>query len=193
MTPRLLVITGTSGVGKTTMSLKLESSFGFRKTAATDTVREVLRTQFSISEIPALHRSSFQKAGGNAIEDWQGTVDVVSEGVQAVIDRALRKGRDLLIEGVHFIPNRHVIDAWRDSGGSATGVVLFVDNKDRHREMIAKREKHNGKKVRHYLENFERIRKIQKKMIESGLESDWILMDPTKEIDPAGIISVGMD
>ncbi len=189
MIPRLLIITGTSGVGKSTMSAKLAASSGFSKTAATDTVREVLRTQFSISEHPALHRSSFEDAGGTAVEDWMETVDVVSEGVQAVIDRARKKGLDILLEGVHFFPNREVIESWKRSGGSAIGVVLYVQDEVRHRNMISNREKHNGKKVGHYLENIERIRGIQEEMIESGLQSDWLIIDPTKEVDSVGIIS----
>ena len=48
--PRLLIIVGTSGVGKSTMSAKLASELGFSKVASTDTVREVLRTQLTSSE-----------------------------------------------------------------------------------------------------------------------------------------------
>ena len=57
--PRLLIITGTSGVGKSTLTSKVASSLGFCKVAATDTVREVLRTQFDADQEPALHRSSY--------------------------------------------------------------------------------------------------------------------------------------
>ena len=103
--PRLLIIVGTSGVGKSTMSAKLASELGFSKVASTDTVREVLRTQLTSSEKPQLHRSSFESAGGSAVEDWEETVEVVSEGVQAVIERALEKRGDLLLEGVHYSPN----------------------------------------------------------------------------------------
>ena len=77
--PRLLIIVGTSGVGKSTMSAKLASELGFSKVASTDTVREVLRTQLTSSEKPQLHRSSFESAGGSAVEDWEETVEVVSE------------------------------------------------------------------------------------------------------------------
>ena len=100
MSARLLIITGTSGVGKSTLASKLASSMDFGKVAATDTIREVLRTQFGPSDIPALHRSSFEPAGGSAADDWRETVGVVSEGVQAVIRRAEERGSDLLLEGV---------------------------------------------------------------------------------------------
>mgnify|MGYP001197574430 FL=1 len=187
--PRLLIIVGTSGVGKSTMSAKLASALDFSKVASTDTVREVLRTQFTPSEKPSLHRSSFESAGGSAVEDWGATVDAVSDGVQAVIERALEKRGDLLLEGVHYSPNKDVIDKWREAGGIATGVVLYVTSENMHRGMIANREKHNGKQVDHYLGNLDRIREIQENLVVSGSHSGWLLIDPTKESEAAGIIS----
>jgi 2-phosphoglycerate kinase len=189
MVPRLLIIVGTSGVGKSTMSAKMASYLDFSKVASTDTVREVLRTQLTSSESPSLHRSSFESAGGSAVEDWNETVGAVSEGVQAVICRALEKGGDLLLEGVHYFPNREIIDEWREAGGIATGVVLYVTSENRHRGMIANREKHNGKQVDHYLGNLDRIREIQEDLVVSGTQSEWLLIDPTKESDAFGIIS----
>ncbi len=187
--PRLLIIVGTSGVGKSTMSARLASELGFSKVASTDTVREALRTQITSSERPALHRSSFESAGGSAVEDWGETVEAVSEGVRAVIQRALDKRSDLLLEGVHYLPNKEVIEEWRNAGGIATGVVLYVTSENMHRGMIANREKHNGKQVDHYLGNLDRIREIQEDLVVSGSESEWVLVDPAKESSAAGIIS----
>ncbi len=189
MAPRLLIISGTSGVGKSTTSTSLASSLGFTKIASTDTIREVLRTQISSTASPALHRSSFESAGGSASEDWKETVQALSGGVEAVIDRASSKGADLLLEGVHYIPNKEVIDLWREAGGVAIGVVLYVSSEERHRGMIANREKHNGKKVDHYLGNLDRIRKIQEELVLSGSEFGWLVIDPTKESDLIGLIS----
>ena len=187
--PRLLIIVGTSGVGKSTMSAKLASTLNFSKVASTDTVREVLRTQLTSSEKPSLHRSSFESAGGSVVEDWGETVEAVSEGVQAVIQRALEKGGDLLLEGVHYFPNKEIIDEWRDAGGIATGVVLYVTSENMHSGMIANREKHNGNQVDHYLGNLDRIREIQENLVVSGSRSEWLLVDPSNESDAAGIIS----
>lgn len=187
--PRLLIIVGTSGVGKSTMSARLASELGFSKVASTDTVREVLRTQLTSSDRPALHRSSFESAGGTPIEDWTETVEAVSEGVRAIIHRALEKRGDLLLEGVHYFPNKEVIDEWRDAGGIAAGVVLYVTSENMHRGMIANREKHNGKQVDHYLGNLGRIREIQEELVVSGSQSEWLLVDPTKESGAADIIT----
>ena len=189
MVPRLLIICGTSGVGKSTMSTSLASSLGLAKIASTDTIREVLRTQISSTARPALHRSSFEPAGGSAAEDWKETVQALSGGVLAVIERAISRGTDLLLEGVHYLPNKEVIDLWREAGGVAIGVVLYVSSEERHRGMIANREKHNGKKVDHYLGNLERIREIQEELVLSGSEFGWLVIDPTKESDSTRLIS----
>ena len=71
------------------MSTSLASSLGFAKIASTDTIREVLRTQISPTARPALHRSSFEPAGGSATEDWKETVHALSGGVLAVIELSL--------------------------------------------------------------------------------------------------------
>ena len=171
------------------MSASLASSLGFGKIASTDTIREVLRPQVSSTTSPALHRSSFESAGGSALEDWKETVQTLSSGVLAVIDRAMSKGSDLLLEGVHYFPNKEVIDLWREAGGVATGVVLYVSSEERHRGMIANREKHNGKKMDHYLENLDRIREIQEDLVISGSDIGWLVIDPTTESDSIRLIS----
>ncbi len=185
---RLVVITGTSGVGKSTLARKINSEIGFHKVASTDTIREVLRTREDLAGEGALHRSSFENAGSSAVENWKETVEILSEGISSVIFRAKEKIIDLIIEGVHFFPTKKIISDWKGSGGIALGIVLYVENLDSHIEMISNREKHNGKKVEHYLKNIDRIRDIQSEMISSGNESGWKLIDITQEDNAIGII-----
>jgi len=185
---RLVVITGTSGVGKSTLARTINSKMNFDKLTSTDTIREVLRTREDLGGVGALHRSSFENAGGTAIENWQQTVEILAEGISSVISRAKKKISDLIIEGVHFIPSERVISNWEGRGRLAIGVVLYVEKLDKHVEMISNREKHNGKKMDHYLKNIDRIREIQDEMVMRAKKSGWILIDITKEEDPINII-----
>ena len=178
--PRLLVVSGSSGVGKSTISARAASSLGFSKVASTDTIRETLRTQFDAEQEPALHRSSFEPAGGGAVEDWHDTVEVLSDAVQAVIDRAVSKRSDLLLEGVHIIPSSPVLDGWRESGGVATGVLLHVADEAPPRRFISTRERHNERGLGHYLGNLNRIRAIQDEMISNASESGWLVLDASR-------------
>ena len=185
--PRLLVITGSSGVGKSTISARVSSSLGFSKSASTDTIREALRTQFSSEQAPALHRSSFEPAGSGVIEDWHETVVVLSEAIRAVVSRAVSKRSDLLLEGVHIIPGSGILEGWRESGGVASGVLLHVGNEDTHRQFIRMREKHNGRGLDHYLDNLDRIRAIQEELLRKADESRWLVFDASID-DPVGQI-----
>ena len=169
--PRLLIIVGTSGVGKSTMSARLASELGFSKVASTDTVREVLRTQLTSSDRPALHRSSFESAGGTPIEDWTETVEAVSEGVRAIIHRALEKRGDLLLEGAFregplLVLLVHVLFRVRDGRPEArhghADVQVEIEDADRHpfaKELLAGRGRAEGSQsvleVQHDVENLE--------------------------------------
>ncbi len=188
MVGRLLIITGASGVGKSTLTARIASILEFDKVVSTDTIRETLRTQISIDESPALHRSSFQPGGNSTIDDWKNTISPLREAIDAVIYREIKRGGDLLLEGVHFTPSFDIIDSWRASGGKSCGVVLAVDNVEEHMQMIVGRKKHNGRSVKHYLDHFMRIREIQNEMSRLANNSGWLVIDITQEDDPIGII-----
>ncbi len=185
--PRLLVITGSSGVGKSTISARAAAALGFSKSASTDTIREALRTQFDSKQAPALNRSSFEPAGNGVIEDWHATVAVLSEAVRAVVSRAASKRSDLLLEGVHIIPGSGIVDGWRELGGLACGVLLHVGDEDIHRQFIRMRERHNDRGLDHYLDNLDRIRAIQEEMMSKADESGWLVLDASIG-DPIGQI-----
>ena len=185
---RLLLIAGTSGVGKSTLSVRVASSLGFSKIVSTDNIRETLRTQYNRDQSPALHRSSFESAGSDAIVDWAQTVAVLTEAVAAVVGRAEIKSSDLVLEGVHIIPANGLLEAWRRSGGEACGILLRVDNEKTHQDFIKSREKHNGKGVAHYLKNLDRIRKIQDHMTIIAEHSDWLSIDASIDENPIALI-----
>jgi len=191
--PRLLVITGSSGVGKSTLSARAAASLGFSKSASTDTIREALRTQFDADELPALHRSSFESAGSGVVEDWHETVKVLSEGVAAVVRRASMKGSDLLLEGVHVIPDTQILNDWRGAGGIACGVVLYIEEGGRHQRFIVRRERHNNRGLAHYLDNLDRIREIQREMVSNGREAGWLVMDASAQDDPVGMVEASFE
>ena len=190
MVGRLLVITGASGVGKSTLTARIAASLEFDKVVSTDTIRETLRTQITLEEMPALHRSSFQPGQSNTIEDWKDTVTPLNSAIQAIVSREIKRGGDLLMEGVHFVPNFAIIDEWRAAGGDACGVVLAVEDAEEHVRMIAGRPKHNGRPVRHYLDHIDRIREIQEEMVRSAKNSGWLVIDVTKSEDTIGEISL---
>lgn len=69
--PRLLVIAGATGVGKSTASVGLASRAGFTRLMSTDAIREIMRVSDPEHLDPALHRSSFSKETADILY-WTG-------------------------------------------------------------------------------------------------------------------------
>ena len=132
--PRLLVIAGATGTGKSTASVQLAAKNGFARLLSTDAVREIMRSCDEERSEPSLHRSSFSRGdSGEPVIDWLDSCQAVEGGIVATIDRARREGIDLLIEGVHINPSERLLRSWREAGGIAIGLVMMVGEEDRHR------------------------------------------------------------
>lgn len=176
--PRLLIIAGATGTGKSTAAIKVAAKSNFTRLISTDVIREILRATSENETDSALYRSSFSVGDSNdAIVDWQDTCQVLEKGIDATINRAMREGVDLVIEGVHIVPSDRLIRNWINSGGIALGVILSVSDETQHRDMIESRESQSFRTAARYLANFERIRKIQDGLIERSKISSWPVID----------------
>ena len=88
--PRLLILAGATGVGKSTAAREIAAASGFSRILSTDAIREIMRTCIDVDEDPALHRSSFSRGeNGEPVIDWQRTCESVEPGITATIERAL--------------------------------------------------------------------------------------------------------
>ena len=176
--PRLLIIAGATATGKSTVAMKLGAKSSFARLISTDAIREVLRSADESKIDVALHRSSFSVGESNdAIIDWIDTCRAVEKGIEATINRAMREGIDLLLEGVHIIPSDRLIRGWIEAGGIAVGVIMVVSDEEQHKSMIKSRDAHSFRRHDRYLANFDRIRRIQDGLIERSKISSWPIID----------------
>jgi|TARA_B100001741_G_scaffold306997_1_gene301247 2-phosphoglycerate kinase len=179
--PRLLIIAGATGVGKSTAAVGLAQRAGFTRVMSTDAIREIMRVSDHEHQHEALHRSSFSRgSSGEPVLDWNETCLAVEAGVTATLERARREGIDLLIEGVHIVPNARLLKAWEDAGGVALGVVMVVDEERAHQAMLKSRDAHSYRRSDRYLASFPRIRAIQAGLIERAKIANWPMVDPTR-------------
>lgn len=180
--PRLLIISGATGVGKSTTSTQIAAEMKFSRIISTDAIREIMRACDGQPQNPALHRSSFSKGEtGDPIIDWTDTCNAVEAGIFATIDRARREGIDLLIEGVHIRPDNQLLREWRQSGGIALGVVLHVSDQSKHEEMLKQREEYSHRSSNRYINNIKRIRSIQEEMVDRTKITGWACIDVGSE------------
>ncbi len=188
--PRLLLIAGATGAGKSTTAVTAANKLGFSRLLSTDTIREIIRSVSLEEALPALNRSSFSKgSSGNPVVDWLDTCLAVEAGIQATVARARREGIDLCLEGVHLIPENRLLREWREAGGIAVGIVLHVSNPETHISMLKQREANSWRRAERYISALPRIQSIQEGMLERAKITDWVTIDPTQISDVCDRIS----
>ncbi len=116
--PLMLLIGGTAGCGKSTISTALASRLEIVRTQSTDMLREVMRMMIPKRLLPVLHESSFNawrtlpaEHCGSAddpenmlVAGYRTQAELLSVPCEAVIQRALKERVSLLLEGVHIAP-----------------------------------------------------------------------------------------
>lgn len=185
-TPRLVLVGGCTGTGKSTFGMEIALKQGILKCVSTDTVREVTRAFDPVT--PALHRSSYS-GDMDPLVGWKEASAVLDNGISALVDDAIKRGVSLVLEGVHIVPSNGLLDKWRASGGIALGCLLIVPDPDAHRNLIYKRGEVTGKGESKKMVAFERIRTIQDEMIRLAQEHDWVIVEQKLEPDPIDVVT----
>lgn len=188
--PLVVLIGGTTGVGKSTIATQLATRLGIVRVVASDAVREVMRAMFSKELMPALHASSFEAGAAlreppgrdAAIVGFREQISAVAVGLQALVERAAIEGTDIILEGAHIVPGFLNEEAWRDRV-LAVPVVITVEDEDVHRShFVARWSDHEGRPAARYLEGFENIRRIQR-FIKSQALSHGVPVVPNYDFD----------
>lgn len=192
--PKLLLLAGVNGVGKSTLSMQIAEFLEIKRVVSTDSIREVLRSNIDTVESPELHRSTFSVGKYNhPISDWEDCCNVVKKGINSIIDKSRREGLDLIIEGVHLKPDNQIIRTWEEEGGVAIGVILYVHNKENHKQMIISREKDTWRNAERYLSSFDKIRSIQTGILDVGKPLNWKTIDLSTGINAVNEIAHWFD
>ena len=166
--PLIVLIGGTTGVGKSTVASEIAHRLGITRIASTDSIREVMRGIFSKELMPAIYESSFNawrslripvpQGADPVIVGFREQTAVVSTGVKALIDRAVVERVSTVVEGVHIVPGyiepSQFEDAW------VVQLVITVDDEEAHRSHFYIREVQTdgNRPFERYRENFGDIR-----------------------------------
>lgn len=176
--PLIILIGGATGVGKSTIATQLATRLGITRVVSTDAVREVLRSAFTPEMFPTLYASSFEAdravrqpiphTGDKLIIGFREQAAAVAVGAQALIDRAIEEGTDMIIEGAHLVPG--FLETVETEKAVIVPLLVTIDDEDLHRShfYLRTRETRNRPGDR-YLAAFNKIRRLQKYMTSSAL------------------------
>jgi len=200
--PLVVLIGGTTGVGKSTIATQLAARLGIVRVVASDAVREVMRAMFSRELMPSLHASSFEAGSAlreppgreSAVVGFREQTSSVVVGLQALVERAALEGTDIILEGAHIVPGFLDLAAWEERI-LAVQVVVTVEDEDVHRShFVARWADQEGRPATRYLDGFENIRRIQR-YIKSQALSHGVPVVPNYDFDRslAAVIDLVME
>ncbi len=176
--PLVILLGGATGVGKSTIATQLATRLGITRVISTDAVREVLRSAFTAEMFPTLYSSSFEAdkavrqpiphSGDRLIIGFREQAAAVAVGAQALIERAIGEGTDLILEGAHLVPG--FLERMETDKAAIVPLLVVVEDEELHRSHFYWRMRDVGQRPsERYLNNFKKIRRIQKYMISSAL------------------------
>lgn len=146
--PVVILIGGTTGVGKSTIATEIAHRLGITRIVSTDSIREVMRGIFTRELMPAIYESSFNAWRGLRVPVPHGANPVivgfreqtaaVITGIRSLIERASVEGESLVIEGVHMVPG--YIEPSQFKNASVVQLLVAVDDEEAHRSHFYIRE-----------------------------------------------------
>ena len=96
--PRLLIIAGATGVGKSTAAVGVANRAGFTRVMSTDAIREIMRAADEDQQREALTARPFERKQGEPVLDWNETCLALKRASRPPLN-GLEGGIDLLLEG----------------------------------------------------------------------------------------------
>ncbi len=184
--PVVILLGGTSGVGKTSLAVEVAHRLGIARVLSTDSIRQIMRITLSPELVPALHASSYDAhkclppAPGPldpVIEGFYAQAKTVAVGIRASLDRAIAENASLIVDGVSVVPGLLSTAVWADLAYVIFLVVGTLDE-DALRNRFAARAIGAQERAAHrYLENFEAICKIQDHFLELAERYDVPIVD----------------
>lgn len=146
--PLVILIGGTTGVGKSTVATEIAHRLGITRIISTDSIREVMRGIFARDLMPAIYESSYNAwrglrvpvpHGANpVIVGFREQTAVVLTAIRSLIDRAVLEGESIVVEGVHVVPG--YIEPSQFQNASVVSLLITVDDEDSHKSHFYIRE-----------------------------------------------------
>jgi 2-phosphoglycerate kinase len=185
--PLILLIGGTTGSGKSSVSSELAYRLDISRHQSTDMMREIIRAYLSPQMVPTLKYSSFEAwrglpgsvDGDGAVTENRVVPGFLSQfsamklALEATTDRAIEERHHLILEGVHVVPTELNLEV---KAGEAVIIPIMLATMKKellHKQLKRRDREKNRRQVPNYLGSLDDIWDLQ----------SWLL----DEADKAGI------
>ncbi len=198
--PLIILIGGTTGSGKSTVSSELAYRLDISRHQSTDMMREIIRSYLSPQMIPTLGYSSFEAWRGlpdtdestaPAIENLVVTgflsqFAAMKLALEATIGRAIEESHDLILEGVHVVPTELNLKVKKGDAIIIPIMLASMKKELLHKQLKRRgREKHR-REPSHYLKNLDDIWELQSWLLDEAdkvgirIIENWIIEDTVR-------------
>jgi 2-phosphoglycerate kinase len=183
--PMVLMIGGGTGIGTSTLAMRLAWILEIDTIVSTDSVREVIRQFLNEKVMPILHTSTYEAE--KFVEEVKSPHDrliygflsqskEVLNGVEAIIKRAIKEKTSVVIEGIHIIPGEMDFLKKYEKNANITQIMLDVKQKDKHKLHFFSRHLQTANRNKAvYLKNFKQIRMIRDYLVQQA-EKEHVLV-----------------
>lgn len=184
--PVIVLLGGTTGVGKTSLALAVAQRLGISRILSTDSIRHVMRIMLSPELMPALHASSFEAhrelpvvsdEDDPVVEGFMDQTRPVSVGVRAIIDRAIEENTSLVLDGVSLVPGLIDLDHYRKHAHVYFLLVARLDEEAFRGHFQARAEREHHRNASRYMERFDEILRIQEFLLELAERNEVPIVD----------------
>lgn len=185
--PLIILIGGASGIGTSSISFELANKLGIKNMLSTDMIREVMRKIVSKELCPTLFESSYTAAESlstpappefdKTLLGFKDHVNTVSVGLTGVIERAIKEGISIVIEGVHIVPG--FIDEELLKRNNVHMFVLSLSDEEIHKSRFYSRCRQlwARRPLKRYLKHFNDIRKTHDYIIGEAKNHDVCVIE----------------
>ncbi len=169
--PLIILLGGGTGVGTSTLAVRLGWLLEINQILGTDSVREVVRQFLPKAIEPTLNVSTYETA--NYIKSVKSHEDAVVYGfssqsrkvlygIEAIIKRAVKEKTSIIIEGVHIIPGEMEFLEKYNSKATIVQILLDTNKPELHKQHFLTRQLQNSNRPKiRYLKHFKEIRLIR--------------------------------
>lgn len=176
--PIVVLIGGATGVGTSTLAADVARRLNIQSVIGTDSIREVLRRAVSPALLPILHKSSYMvkkedirvpvEESERVLYGFRAQSSQVSVGVEAIVDRGLQEGTNLVIEGVHLAPEL-IMERYKDHP-NVCPLIVYLSDCGVHRDRFHIRALGTSMRrtAEEYIAHFGEIRQIHDYVVQSA-------------------------